>query len=601
MRSAWNRLQVRTRTPLRLAGYLAMLLALGAVAGALTYGIGFGVGTVAARASTGLLTAALTGYAVLTLVLGLSSVITAFFLGSELTLLTLAPLDISVIFLARLLVAVRTNALLGLLLLVGLAGFGTAHRAGPMFLLLGVVVALSLPIATTALQLLILAVVLRLVPPRIARDVANVAGAFVTAVLYVGWLVLTRSGGHRLAAAIPPRAALSSVVALGRRGAWLPTAWPAHALADAAAGLWGGATSWLLLTVGATALVVAAAHLAYRRALVSGMGAMAEAAPRRRSARRAARRRATETADGGRESDRGQGDGAAPEGWSMAAALEGVGFRHAPAGARPGARPRPRLTSAMARKDWRSLRRDLRRLGRLVPALVVAFAYPAVAVPSLHLGGGGGLSFWEGVAVTPFVPFLLSEVLAVPAVPLEGRAIQLLRQSPISAASLVRAKVASTALLVAGLSLPVALAIGVIRRGSPAELAILAVGIVWLALGLVAVAVGAGAAAPNYGAADPRRAVRGVGLLVANLVGLWFVASSLLAGTYLLAILRVPGSHLLHAILPGAMIAATGPDPSIILIPLLLLGSGALAVGMVVAVGIRRLARWEPSLGDGSG
>ncbi len=580
LRSAWNRLQARTRTPPRLAAYLAIVVVLAGVIGTLTYGIGFGLGAVGGSSSTGLLIAALTGYAVLTLVLGLSSVVTAFFLGGELMLLALAPLAVRVVFAARMLVALRTNAALGLVLLAGLAGFGTAHRAGPGFLLIGAAVAVALPLGTTALQLLVLAAVVRMVPPRLARDVANVAGAFVTAVLYVGWLLLTHAGGHRLGTAIPARAALAQVASLGRHAALLPTAWPARALADIAAGAWVPALPWLLLTVVTTAALVAAAFLAYRGALVSGMGAMTEAVPRRRPRRRHVI---------GASPSRGP--------MSVAAAVAALGpwGRPDPSPAR-----HPRLSWAMARKDWRSLRRDVRRLGRLLPALVVAFAYPAVAVPSLHLGAGGGLGFWEGVAVTPFVPFLLAEVLAVPAIPLEGRSIQLLRQSPVGAAGLVRAKILSTALPVAGLSALVALAIGVIRHGSPLELAALVLGILWLAAGLVAAAVGAGAAAPNYSAVDPRRAVRGIGLMVANLVGIGFIAVSLLAGTYLLVILRVPGSQRLDALLPGVGPRAAAMRPELWLVPAALLAVGALAVMLVVAAGTRRLGRWEPAVGDGS-
>ncbi|HUY96719.1 MAG TPA: hypothetical protein VMW47_03705 [Verrucomicrobiae bacterium] len=580
LRSGWNRLVARTRTPRRLAVYVATLLGLAALVGSLTYGIGYGLGSVAGPSDLGLLTAALTGYAVLTMILGLSTVVTAFFLGRELALLTLAPITVRVIFVARLLVALRANFALGLLLLVGLWGFGAAHHSGPGFLAAGALVAVLLPLGTAGLQLLVLAAAVRLVPPRLARDVANVAGAFVTAVLYVGWLVLTRAGGRRVGASGPTQAALAHLASVGHAALWLPTAWPARALAAVAAGAWVAALPWLLLTIATTWGLLTAAFLAYRGALVSGMGAMAEVAGRRRPRPRPA--------------DPGAGARAPIP---VAGLLAGIAPAEASsfsigAGAL-------RFTRAMALKDWRSLRRDVRRVGRLLPALLVAFAYPAVAVPSLHLGGHGALGFWEGVAVTPFVPFLLAEVLAVPAVPLEGRAIQLLRLSPLGAGQLVRAKIVATALPVAGLSCAIALVIGITRHGSPSELVWLVLGVLWLSLGLVATAVGAGAAAPNYGATDPRRAVRGLGVLTANLVGFGFVAASLLAGTYLLVGLGVGGTDRLRTILPGTA-GGHGPSLVLVVVPLVLLATAVAGVLLVVGAGTRRLRGWEPSVGDGS-
>src|SRR5439155_1604010 len=67
-------------------------------------------------------------------------------------------------------------------------------------------------------------------------------------------------------------------------------------------------------------------------------------------------------------------------------------------------------TIAIARKDWLGFRRDVRRLTRLLPALLLPLGY-AVALSQLSRSLSG---FWSNVGLVTFLSMFMSSALASP-------------------------------------------------------------------------------------------------------------------------------------------------------------------------------------------
>src|SRR5207302_5740711 len=134
------------------------------------------------------------------------------------------------------------------------------------------------------------------------------------------------------------------------------------------------------------------------------------------------------------------------------------------------------------------MRRDSRRLAALIPLCAIAALYPL-------LGGGHGdqTDFWSAVlrtgSVSLMLPFFFTQVLAAPAVAMEGRGFLLLRLAPIGVATLLRAKAIAVAVPMALATTVSTLVLGLIHHGGALDvLALLLMGL-WLALGATAIGV----------------------------------------------------------------------------------------------------------------
>ena len=531
LRSTWNALRRSDRRTAFVV--VAGVLSVPVLALAFVFGAAFGVEAARGTASAVLASLFVAG-AVMTFLLGLSTVITSFFAQRELQLLAVAPVTPAAIFIARLTRSTAINGAMGLLLLSIVTGYGVVRHASAAYLLLAPAMILALVLTITAFQVGLLSVVLRVVPTTRARDVANVVAALVGTVLYVVWysLLSGRLGGGLIAQL---RAGTGGVASLNERLFWLPATWPAHALGEIAERQLGSGAAWALGTLWLAAAVLLAAYAAYRRAWITGIGAFSEGA-----------------ANG--------------LGWM---------FRGAPvAGAAVGGISRKAsATRALARKDWLVIRRDTRRLARLLPALAMAFVYPFIFFTSAQTG------VLAALAVPAFSSFFLAQVFGGPSVPSEGRAIELLYMSPLSAWRLLRAKLLFAVPPVLVLCLVAALPITALRGASPGELGLVALMTVWYATGMTALAVCMGAIDPRFGAADPNRAIGFEGVVI-GLMG-EAVFTVLTAGVVALVIL---GVFVAPDVAPLALAGAL----------VLVAGAAAVVAGFLV-LAERRLRRWQPS------
>jgi hypothetical protein len=456
LRGAWNRLrQRRSAGALMTALFAGLVVALGAV-----FAAGVAVANVGAQLQAGaveaMLTFAFSALAVVMLVFGFSTVVSVFYADRDLLLLAAAPVPTGPIFLARLLRASWANSLTAAMLLFALWGFGVGSALAPGYFAAAAALALAEVVALTSLQVILLALVVRVLPAQRIKDGANILAALAATVFYVGWLAFRAPGTGLTGRQQTLGDVLAGFAVIGRRMRIFPTSWPAQALAG-----WGGpaATGWLLRSLGFAILLAAAGFVLFRSTFLPGLAAFLETAP------------------GGRRWGRGLARG----GEALSAG------------------------AAIVRKDWLTLRRDGRRLVRLLPGAVLAFAYPLLFFRSAHSSG-----FW----VIGFVPWFLAQIFGLPSVAAERRGLHLLRLASVSPLRLLGAKTLASAVPVVGLSL-VAAGLTVAVQGLSSQSWWIVAATLWLAVGFTLISVGAGAIAPRLEVDDPRRSVGLEGVLVA--------------------------------------------------------------------------------------
>jgi Putative ATP-binding cassette len=533
-RSAWNRLRRGDRAGRR---SLVVFLVSSVLLGPLVLGVAFLSGLVVGRVggdAVGSLTGGFTGLVVLITGLGVSAVIQSFFADRALLLFALAPVRAGDVFLARLATCSLPGWLLSLGAMALITGYGVARDVDPGYYVAGVAAIVLTVFSTISVLVAVLSIVLRFVPARRARDIATLVAALVGAGLYVGWYGLVGGGQGRAGLQ-----ALRHVSELGSELGWLPMAWPARGLAAWAAGDAATAASWLGLSAGGALLAIGVAWLAYRQAFLVGIGVYGEGgapASGRRTRRAAAARRTP----------------------------------------RQLAERRAQPVLALAGKDLRTLRRDVKRLASVLPTIAMAIAYPLLFFRTA--GRNGQIEFWVSMMGGAFAPFLLSTALALPAVGTEGRGIQLLLLAGVRASLIVKAKLAYVIPTITVLGTAGGVA-GALARQAPLESKVAAVVMVaCIAAGMGAIGVGAGASAPNFGAANPQRAVRFQAGLLAMGAELVFALLS-----FTTVLLVVVGGLIGHR--AGLLLVAAAVVPAV--------AAAALVAG-VLTFGTRRLARWRP-------
>jgi len=527
LRNAWNWMSQTKRGRSASIGIAAVALVLGLplLAGA------FVLGVVLARLSLDPGATFALGFsatALMMFVFGLPGIIGAFFADRQLLLYAAAPVPLAQLFAARLVQASLPAAGVGLLPLASAFGYGLARGLDPFFGMLAIITVALTVLSVVALELCLMSFVLRVVPASRARDVASLLVALLAASFYGLQLLLT-SGGPRTFGRDPIVVARQAL-AIGDRLRWLPTSWPAEALAGWAGGGPLAAAPWAALTLAVAATAMGAGWLLYQQTFVLGIGVFGEsgATPRRRRART---------------------------------------WRPASRAPEP---PRPVL--ALAAKDFVSVRRDFKRLAGALPALAMAVAY--TLVNSQRLGGGG---LWPVILPLGFIPFFVGMAVGLPAVAAEGRGMLLLSLAGLPMRRLLAAKLLFGTSTLVVITVGAALALGLVKQAPPVELLEILLIAAWLACGAAAISVSAGALQPNFEADNPRRAVGlgagcGGAAAVAAFVGLTYGA--------VLALTSAPEL--------GAW------APALVGLGVLLLGGGTVVVAAMLLMGLRGLERWQP-------
>jgi hypothetical protein len=310
---------------------------------------------------------------------------------NDLSLLMLTPISPRVVLADKLFAVCASFSVLMLVVgLPDLIGAGRALHAGTEFTLVALVVVLAVPVPAAALAMLLAILVLRWLPPAMARGGSAVVGTIVAAILYT---------------------AVQTFGDVTVRFPWgnvnvVPAVWPGHALIAAADGHTGTSLLYLaafvLLALGLAALAIDRASYL----LASGWTVYGEIGRRRYRQRiRISVPRRTD--------------------------------------------PRVRRTPTwwpVVRKEWLTLRRDPKLLAQLAYPLLIegysfyhAFGNPFTAHPITgRLARFFAASLYLSSSMTAL--FLLS-VLALPIVGREGRSLYLLGLVPVRAGYLLLAKV----------------------------------------------------------------------------------------------------------------------------------------------------------------
>ena len=175
---------------------LAILVVAMAAAAVFIGGGAFTVGATAGKflptAIDTVLVGGFTGLSVLMLVVGFPTVIATFFVGRDLLQLALAPVRTIEIFAARLTLAMGANLLISCILLAVVLGIGYGTRAPVAYYVVAVFLIVAQVLVVTATQTVLMSVVLRWVPARLARDVAAAVAGLTGAGLYLAWNISLR-------------------------------------------------------------------------------------------------------------------------------------------------------------------------------------------------------------------------------------------------------------------------------------------------------------------------------------------------------------------------------------------------------------------------
>jgi hypothetical protein len=544
------RTRLLKRNPARLVILAITLLVAAAFLGGGAFAIGATAGHFLPLAFDSLLGAGFTGLSLLMLVVGFPTVIASLFVGRDLLQLVIAPVRTRDIFVARLMTAVTANLLLSFVLAAGVMGVGAGAGAPWIFYPMALLLIAVQVLVITALQAILMTVILRWVPAKMARDVAAAVAGLTGAALYLAWNLNLRKTFTRRGA--PDVSNLTSFVS---RIDWLPTTWPGHALSATLQGSVGTALVWLLATLALAAILVAIAELLYERTLLFGLGVFGSATTVWR------RRKAVPSSRPSPQPSPLRGEGVA-----------GSPYR------------------AIAVKDWLGFRRDVRRLTRLLPALLLPLGYAAaLSQPARSLSG-----FWSNVALVTFLSMFMSSALASPSIPSERRGFQLLRLAPLTMWQLLRAKVFIALPPVLATMLAFSVAVAVASKSGPIQLLELLLFGVWLAFGFVSISVSGGAIDPHFDATDDRRSVGVLGTFTSIGGSLGFAVVSIGA----LALF-------LFGEQAAVGVANLGPIPStpavglaMILGGLLLLVAGCALVGVLLTFANARLRAFDAGISE---
>jgi len=531
------------RGPVRLVLLTIFMLAAAVFIGGGAFTVGAAAGAYLPSAVDPLLVGGFTGLSVLMLVVGFPTVIATFFVGRDLLQLVLAPIRTVEIFAARLTLAMGANLLISSILVAVVFGIGAGAGAPAAYYVLALALIFVQVLVITSLQTALMSVVLRWVPARMARDVAAGVAGLTGAGLYLAWnLSLRQSFSGR------SRPDFVNLTTLIQRVDWLPPAWPGHALSALIAGTASSAAFWVLLTLLLTAAMVAAAAILYQRTLLAGLGVF----------------------------------GSAQAVWSRR------GRREAPAqgSARGAASP----TFAIARKDWLGFRRDVRRLSRLLPALLFPIGYVfAFSRPSRGMNG-----FWAEVFLIGFMSMFMSSTLATPSIPSERRGFQLLRMAPVTMWQVLRAKVLLTLPPVLAITIAFSVVVSLVSSDGVDRIFELSTLVIWLGFGFVAIGVSAGGIDPRFDALDDRRAVGLVGTLagVGGSLGFALLTIGALA-------LFVFGTEAIEGTLRLGPIVSTPALGAAMWLVGIGLAAGALAlVGLLMWLANSRLRKFEGAIAN---
>ncbi len=433
---------------------------------------------------------------------GFASMLNGLYLSNDMDMLIVAPIPSRAVFIYKFFGALGTQyGLLFVLLLPALIGFGFGMAYGPIYYLMLLPVLLLLPLLPAGLGSLLVMLVLRVMPPRRARDIVTVVGGLVGAGFYLVTVTFRVE-------AIEPDADLLRTLLLFDNPL-LPSSWAGRSIVAAGTGDWAAAAFFgSLLGLVALAVFSFCVWLA-ERTYYAGLSDVASATGGTRKPRSN-----QPTAEAGRP------------GWL--------------------ARLLPAQSYAIMLKDLLLFRRDLTSLqGVMFPLLLAGFwTYQILrdlASGDLDNAPGGGQGFVTifGLLIATVLCQSLANALAGAGLGREQRTLWLLKIAPVSIGRLMIGKLALAYLPYLTVGPLFVIGLGLLRGGSPllviAELAVL----LMLGLGAVCVTFGLGAFFPRLNETDPRRQVSTRASLLSSLFYMLYTGTLLFLTLGLVGLVRL--------------------------------------------------------------
>jgi Putative ATP-binding cassette len=523
VKGAWN--AIRWAGTARRRVILLALLTVMIGPAVLTAGFSVGYGLAQQpMGAVGVLSGSFTALTMVGLILSLGSVLNAFFFDRSLLLLAVSPASEAGVFGSRLITASTPAAGVSVLLYAELAGYGAGKGVDAGYYLLASACVAMVVVGLVSFQVAMLSLALRLISLDQARDGVNLLSGLMGATVYLGWIASSGLNGGSILRG------MGRSLGPNHELIWLPTSWPARALVALTAQDLVGAAEWTMAGLALTGLVTGLGWICYGQAFRAGIGVYGESG--------------------------------------------GIGFRHRHRRIVKLLAPGSDSSTTLRRKDLLTLTRDSRRIASVLPSAVVAMAYPLLLIRFRLVPPISG-SVWIEVLGALFAPLLLSSVLALPAVGLEGRGILLLTLAGVRPWLVLKAKLAYAVPVVSAVGVMGSMVITLLTQSSFDRMLIGAGATLWLSAGLAAISVGAGAIAPDFEAPPAGRGVKIEASLIALAMQMAFI---LLSVVPLALVLASPYASLSLRLIADGVAAG------------LLVAAAALVAGTLV-LGQRSLAR----------
>jgi ABC-2 type transport system permease protein len=403
----------------------------------------------------------------------------ALYLSGDMDFLLASPVPIRAVFIAKLLQAVLPNfALISLFGLPVLFGLGISGHYTLFYYPLVLAVMVVLALAAAGLSSLLVMLVVRVLPPRRAAEILGFFGAM------IGFTCsqignLTNSFGRD--ADISGTQVTNLVTRAGTP--WLPLNWAGQGLVALGEGRWGPG----LLLVGVTLALASAAFwfalITAERWYYTGWAGMQVVTRKKKTIRVA-------------QADKVERENAFN--WLT--------------------RLLPAPVWGILRKDFLTLRRDLRNLSQLISPLILGVVYTLMIfrnggeVPA----GRGEAPGWfmtsisvaltySSVGISLFVSWMLLSRLAAMGFSHEGKNYWILKAAPVRSTHLLAAKFLVAYLPAVALSLFFLVGISIIQKLSPFELLYSLVAVLLCLAGITGILLAFGVAGANFQWDDPRK------------------------------------------------------------------------------------------------
>ncbi len=481
-----------------------------------------------------------------------SAALQSIYLASDLPFLLTLPIPLIVTFSSKFVETLAGTLPIGFIGFWFITGYATTSARPLLTLAIGSTVLVAYLVVLTALGIVMVAGIARVVPAKRAWTVLGILSLSIVALLGVWWATIERAGTSTPIANVEidetvqfgTASLVANLLLAGAQVEQTPLAWAGRVIAGTdgpAAVIWWNGSLFAALAIVSTGV----AWWLFAITFSTGTsGFRAASAPAPRPSRPIAR-------------------------WT------GVALSYLPG-----------HLATLVLKEWITMFRDSRRLtGALWPlgSILVYTINLSRGAPDMTDPAGWG--FWQSIGPVILLPWAASLGTAAYVVGSEHRGIHLLRALPIDGQLLLGAKVIAGIVPVFTLTTVAAILVAVSNGATPVQLGIVVLCMVWSSVGFVTLDTCASALAPNFLTDQVQRSLRLKGRIYSLFAGAVFAVGTALVVTWVIIALEGQPAAIRDLEIPSL----AGFDP--LGWPLALAGV-AIGGGIIVTswkIGVRRL------------